>query len=102
MYDSVSDEFCLLMNVVWGKVVSECIVDKFCEIFPLSFIVIDESFSFAGFGMFLGYEYCGEYRDMIRWELCEGCQGWRVDHVSWDNGEVGRGSLLSLLVGRKG
>ena len=75
MYDSVSDEFCFLMNVVYGKVISECIVDIVCEIFPLSFIVIDESFSSVGFDMFLGYEYCGEYREMIRWELCEGRPG---------------------------
>ena len=48
-----------------SEVISKCVVDMVEEILPMSFVVIDESFSFVGFGVFLGYVCCGEYREMV-------------------------------------
>ena len=45
--------------------ISECNVDMIGEVFPVGFVVVDESFSFVGFGVFLGYESSGEDRDMV-------------------------------------
>ena len=42
LYDRICDEFGLLVDIAWGRVISEGVVDVVGEIFPVGFIVVDE------------------------------------------------------------
>ena len=62
----IGDEFCFLVYIVCGGMVSECVVYPVSVFFPLCFFVIDECFSFVMLIVFVCYEDGGENGKMIR------------------------------------